>query len=211
MTSPTLGLVRRRLVGMSGTDVIEVVDAITAAGSKCVLAGGWGVDALSGRRTRRHADLDLAVDDGSELPAAAAGAALVALGFGFVRSDRVDDAFFGHRELYEDRRGRLVDLHAAHIGPDTDRADPSGVRVLGAASVSTGTIDGRTVACLSVSAQLASHAGYDQRRVDRRDRRLLERLRHRDDGAPAPGAARSGTVSSQGEGRGDAPPSVSVV
>jgi lincosamide nucleotidyltransferase A/C/D/E len=43
-------------------DVIQVLDALDAAGVRHWVAGGWGIAALVGRQTRQHRDLDLAVD-----------------------------------------------------------------------------------------------------------------------------------------------------
>ena len=51
-------------------DVVEILSDLRAAGCRVWVAGGWGVDALVGRQTRPHRDLDLAVDDepGHPLP-----------------------------------------------------------------------------------------------------------------------------------------------
>lgn len=195
---------------MTGRDVVEVVVALRSAGSTCVLAGGWGVDALVGRRTRRHADLDLAVDDGSPAPATAAGRALEAIGFGLVRCDVLPGAYFADRRLYEDRWGRLVDLHPAHVGLGDDRAALPGVPVLDGGSVVTGTVGGRPVACLSAGEQSASRRGYPPRDVDRRDLRLLGVLARPRPGSPLPAGDRSGHRPPEREGGGDVPPSLSL-
>src|SRR5260370_34664348 len=47
---------------MTESDVIEVLDALAHAGVGACVDGGWGVDALVGRTTRNHYDLDLALD-----------------------------------------------------------------------------------------------------------------------------------------------------
>ncbi|MGZ4382041.1 MAG: nucleotidyltransferase domain-containing protein, partial [Gaiellaceae bacterium] len=44
---------------MRATDVLEVLAALGEAGVRASLEGGWGVDALVGRQTREHEDLDL--------------------------------------------------------------------------------------------------------------------------------------------------------
>ena len=43
-------------------DLLAVTTALHRAGIAHWVAGGWGVDALVGRQTRPHRDLDLAVD-----------------------------------------------------------------------------------------------------------------------------------------------------
>jgi lincosamide nucleotidyltransferase A/C/D/E len=42
-------------------DVIEIVERLSAAGIRTWICGGWGIDALLGRRTRPHKDLDILV------------------------------------------------------------------------------------------------------------------------------------------------------
>jgi lincosamide nucleotidyltransferase A/C/D/E len=49
-------------MAMPADAVVAVVDALRGAGVDATIAGGWAVDALLGRMTREHDDLDLAVD-----------------------------------------------------------------------------------------------------------------------------------------------------
>ena len=46
--------------------VLEVLTALEDAPCRAWIAGGWGVDALAGRQTREHRDLDLAIDAADE-------------------------------------------------------------------------------------------------------------------------------------------------
>ncbi|HXQ54917.1 MAG TPA: amino acid transporter, partial [Actinomycetes bacterium] len=46
---------------MTATDVLGVLSRLEAAGLTAWVDGGWGVDALLGRQTREHEDLDLVV------------------------------------------------------------------------------------------------------------------------------------------------------
>lgn len=135
------------------------------------------MDALAGRRTRRHVDLDLAVDDGSADPSASAARALAASGFALVRDEEVPGAYFLRRLLFEDRRGRLVDLHPAFLGR-ADETTPSEDHVvrISADLLGTGQVGARELACLSGPCQLALHRAYQQRARDRADLSLLERL-----------------------------------
>jgi aminoglycoside-2''-adenylyltransferase len=43
-------------------DVIEVLETLDRRGIHVWIDGGWGVDALIGKQTREHLDLELAVD-----------------------------------------------------------------------------------------------------------------------------------------------------
>jgi Aminoglycoside-2''-adenylyltransferase len=48
---------------MKSVDVIEVYKTLTDLGIRVWIDGGWGVDALLGRQTRSHKDLDIAIED----------------------------------------------------------------------------------------------------------------------------------------------------
>src|SRR5947209_7146645 len=52
--------------GMNATEVHAVLNLLAGADCPAWVAGGWGVDALVGRQTRPHRDLDLIVDGGRE-------------------------------------------------------------------------------------------------------------------------------------------------
>jgi lincosamide nucleotidyltransferase A/C/D/E len=52
--------------------VVEVLEVLERAECRSWVAGGWGVDALVGRQTREHRDLDLAIDAEQEAFAVAA-------------------------------------------------------------------------------------------------------------------------------------------
>lgn len=46
-------------LGMDLSEILTVVAAFSAAGCRFWLEGGWGVDALVGRQTRAHRDVDI--------------------------------------------------------------------------------------------------------------------------------------------------------
>ena len=155
---------------MRAIDVLAVLDALARAGCTAWVGGGWGVDALAGRQTRAHRDLDLAVPADREVEALEA---LAALGFA-VETDwrpvRVELAAPGERcvDLHPVvfdaiGHGRQADLDGGHFDY------PPGC-------FTTGTIAGGTVACLSVSQQVRFHAGYEPRAHDRHDLALLHHL-----------------------------------
>jgi 2'-5' RNA ligase len=146
---------------MLAETVLRVVDELEAAGVECWVSGGWGVDALAGRLTRTHRDLDLIVD------ARDMGRALDALGgLGYREWYRVDsDAPLFSRVVVHDHElaGRAVDLHPFELPDERVR-------------FATGTIAGRRVGCLSLMSQLAAHSKYKKRWYDRADLSLLRRL-----------------------------------
>jgi hypothetical protein len=65
---PIVRRVHERLFVMRSGDVVRVMSTLASAGVAAWVAGGWGTDALLGRQTRLHQDLDLVVDsqDGAE-------------------------------------------------------------------------------------------------------------------------------------------------
>jgi lincosamide nucleotidyltransferase A/C/D/E len=120
------------------------------------LDGGWGVDALLGRQTRRHADLDIIV------ASADSGRLVEALrqqGFDdIITDDRCERNFvMGHPEH------GLVDFHVVERSPDGSGVyAPREVEWEISASEldGTGHIAGRPVRCMSPEYQIRSHAGY---------------------------------------------------
>jgi hypothetical protein len=59
-------LTDRASQSMGLREVLGVLGDLAEAGCAVWVAGGWGVDALAGRQTRLHRDLDLAVDARNE-------------------------------------------------------------------------------------------------------------------------------------------------
>lgn len=156
---------------MDSHAVLFVLDRLADAGCSVWVGGGWGVDALIGRETRPHRDLDLAVDATNETTAVAV---LQSMGFAIDtdwRPVRVELVASGRQ---------WVDLH-----PVTFREDGTGIQpnVEGGQFVYppdcfvSGVIGGRRVPCLSVDQQIAFHSGYEPRAKDRADLNMLHSLR----------------------------------
>ena len=49
-------------------EVLAVLQALNASGCRYWLEGGWGVDALAGRQTRTHRDVDIDFDAACKAP-----------------------------------------------------------------------------------------------------------------------------------------------
>jgi lincosamide nucleotidyltransferase A/C/D/E len=86
-------------------DVLSVVHCLQERGLELRLDGGWGVDALFGRQTRKHGDLDLVVAQADVNPAEQA---LHSLGYGH---DASADPGLPARFVLVDEGGHQVDLH----------------------------------------------------------------------------------------------------
>lgn len=154
---------------MTGEDVLEILAALD--GTDVRVAGGWGVDALAGRQTRPHEDLDLLHREEQEPQVLAA---LARLGFAETLSWRPA------RFVVTDPSGREIDLHplrfAADGSAEQSSLTPGEPFRYPARCFVTGTILGITVPCLSAEQQLHFHQGYEPRERDLHDLALLRQL-----------------------------------
>jgi len=150
--------------------VLAVLASLEAAGCSVWVGGGWGVDALVGRQTRPHRDLDLAVDARHE---SAALGALQSRGY------RLETDWRPVRvELVAPGRG-WVDLHPVAFGADGHGRQAGldgGHFDYPPDGFGEGVIAGQRVRCLSVEQQQRFHDGYHPRDIDRHDLALLRRL-----------------------------------
>jgi lincosamide nucleotidyltransferase A/C/D/E len=145
--------------------VHAVLDAVLDAVPDAVIDGGWGIDALVGRQTREHDDLDLVI---ASTGADAAVAALVPLGFADLTDERPT------RLVVSRSDGCHVDLHLVeHASTGTTQHLPGDRRFTYFLDDTSGVIDGRSVRCLSPEMQLLTHAGYEPDDDDRADVALV--------------------------------------
>jgi lincosamide nucleotidyltransferase A/C/D/E len=150
-------------------EVVRVLGALSAASCPAWVAGGWGVDALVGKQTRPHRDLDLAVR-AEQLDEVLA--ATTALGYA-VATDWLPV------RLEVGSSVGWVDLHPVVFDDNGDGRQDNGEGDYfryPAAGFVTGTLDGRPVPCLSAALQLEVHSGYEPREVDLLDIALLREL-----------------------------------
>lgn len=144
-----------------------LLDEFAAHRLRVWVAGGWAVDAVTGRQTRPHGDLDLAVD-------AAQQSDLLGLldRLGFVTT--VD--WLPVRAELTAPDGRKVDVHPVAFRPDGSgvQAGLDGMTFEYAADgFAQGVLGARPVPCLSVAQQLRFREGYPLREVDHHDIALL--------------------------------------
>jgi lincosamide nucleotidyltransferase A/C/D/E len=146
---------------------LEILDTLRSHGVPASVDGGWGVDALVGRQTRPHGDLDLVVALGD---VDAIRSALHPFGFSIAEDHRPV------RFVMRDDTGSQLDFHTVSFdeqgggvqpqpGGGTFRYPPEGfVR---------GQIDGRDVPCISAEVQVLCHLGYEPTSKDAHDVLLL--------------------------------------
>ena len=155
--------------GMHADEVIAVVDWLEQHGAVHVITGGWAVDALVGRATRRHRDLDVIVEAGAcdQLSQWLRG-----------RGYQVVVDWLPIR--VELRRGRCgVDLHPMEVDGRGDGVQAGfGTQVFEhrAADRTRGRIGGRRVVVATAARLMELHQGYEPRPEDLHDIALLRRL-----------------------------------
>ena len=150
-------------------EVERVLDRLDQEAIRYWVLGGWGVDALVGRQTRQHRDLDLAID---EAQWDAGLDALAALGYA-VETDwwpiRVElSAPHGWADLHPVRFAESGD--GVQAGPDGTTYDYPKEHLV------VGLLDGRTVRCVSATWQHRVHSGYAPRPQDLHDLTVLATL-----------------------------------
>jgi lincosamide nucleotidyltransferase A/C/D/E len=150
----------------TGADaLLEVADTLEAAHVRYWFAGGWGVDALLGRQTRPHRDLDVVIDE-FESNEPRARQALEAIGYRHVKFDE-GGIWMPLRSTLDDDAGHKVEL----MGIDWPRLTSEMRAREGSATApfdghvsgvfTAGTVNGRKVPCLSAPVQRLFHTGFD--------------------------------------------------
>ena len=149
---------------MKVTDVLWVLNALEAQQVPCCIAGGWGVDALLGRQSRSHDDLDIVVDN-YEDEVKRAIATLEPLGFRLV-SEKEQRAWMPRLSVLDDGAGHRVELVslnwsilAREFGPPG--SDGSAHEAFEHHVFTEGTLGDRRVPCLSAEVQLLYHIGFE--------------------------------------------------
>lgn len=160
--------------GLTAAEVLRVLAALDANGHRTWVAGGWGVDALLGRQTRVHRDLDLAVDV-TDVSIDHAIDVLYGIGYQIEtdwRPARIELAGVGQRwvDLHPvafDKKGTGWQANVGDLPPFRYPPD----------ALVRGFVGGVRVRCLSVEQQLLFHTGYGPRPQDLADLTLLRQLR----------------------------------
>ncbi len=142
---------------MTANDVLEIVRLFNQNHIDVHIDGGWGVDALLGEQTRRHADLDIAVQ---HKDVAQIRAMLEAQGYEEVPRDDSWECNF----VLGDQQGHQVDIHSYTF-------DAAGNHVYGvayplASLTGRGSVNGHPVNCIAPEWLVKFHTGY---RLDEND------------------------------------------
>lgn len=154
---------------MPAGEVVRIVDWLESAGVIYQVNGGWGVDALVGRQTRPHRDLDIFLDAAREDDF---------LAWLFSRGCRMVEDWRPVRSEVVCHRGR-VDVHPMMIDEAGDgfQKGLSGETYVHAARDRVcGWIGGRPVIVASAARSRELRMGYPARDVDRHDLDQLDNM-----------------------------------
>ena len=133
-------------------DAIDLINLAESLGITVFLDGGWGVDALLGRQTREHQDIDLFVE---ETQAARFIRALHQQGF----KERTEAYSTPQHIVFADADGRTVDLHLFTYTSDGEIVFEGETYPADTFS-GEGCIGEKKVSCIPPQAQVAFHTGY---------------------------------------------------
>jgi lincosamide nucleotidyltransferase A/C/D/E len=153
---------------MTGLDVVEIIDVLERVGVAVWLDGGWAVDALIGKQTREHEDLDVvvALDDVERIKQALGKEGFV------VAEDELPTRF-----VLKDPTGRQIDFHTVTFdsegGGIQKLQNGNSYRYPPQGFTGTGTVNGRNIKCLSADVQAECRYGYQPDDKDLHDMRLL--------------------------------------
>jgi lincosamide nucleotidyltransferase A/C/D/E len=145
---------------MTVHDAIEIVQLFNQHYIEFYIDGGWGVDALLGKQTRPHADLDIAIQHKDALQVRTL---LEARGYSDLpRTDSSDFNF-----ILGDNQGHQIDIH-------TYTFDAGGNYIYGIpypleSLTGTGSVDGYLVKCISPEWVVKFHTAYQFDEDDYRD------------------------------------------
>lgn len=150
---------------MIASDVVSLYTELENLGITVWIDGGWGVDALLVEQTRPHQDLDIAVQ---QKDVAKVRHLLEIRGYKDIKLEEARPWNF----VLGDEQGREIDFHVIVID---DRENglygptEKGETYPAASLTGTGSINGRTVRCISPEWTVKFHSGYQLKEKDFRD------------------------------------------
>jgi lincosamide nucleotidyltransferase A/C/D/E len=145
---------------MKAEDVIELLDLLEQEGIGVVVDGGWGVDALLGRQTRAHDDLDIAIEHKDVVKLQRL---LEPKGFREIPQLNSSDFNF----LITNPVGQKVDLHCYVLDPRGQCT--YGISCPAESLTGMGSIGSRVVKCISPAWVVKFHTRYEPDENEFRD------------------------------------------
>lgn len=143
---------------MNLENVLDFYAQIEKCGIKIWIDGGWGVDALIGRQTRSHGDLDIAIQLKDMQKARRL---LVEQGYKEIKRDNEWNFVMG------DKKGHEIDFHV-FVFDDYEHV-VEGIKYPDGSLTGVGVIGGCEVNCISPEHMVKFHTGYKLRENDFKD------------------------------------------
>jgi lincosamide nucleotidyltransferase A/C/D/E len=150
---------------MKSPDVLDLYNMLQKLRIPIWIDGGWGVDALLGKETRIHKDLDIAIE---QKHITRFRALMEARGYREIRLDIARP----HNFVLGDDQGHEVDVHVIvldHQGNGIYGPAANGEMYPAASLTGSGTIDGQKVTCISPEWAIKFHSGYELKAEDFED------------------------------------------
>jgi len=150
---------------MTSEGLLKLYSGLCGLGIQIWVDGGWGVDALLGKQTRLHKDLDIAIQEKD-----------LSKFRWFLEFQRYKDIKLEETKPWNfvlgDDKGHEIDAHVIVL-------DDQGNGIYGPAEngqmyptdslTGSGTIDGRPVKCISPDWMVRFHSGYELKEKDFQD------------------------------------------
>jgi lincosamide nucleotidyltransferase A/C/D/E len=150
---------------MIAVDVVSIYAELENLGIRIWIDGGWCVDALLGEETRPHTDLDITIQ---QIDVSKLRHFLQTRGFKEIKLEEARPWNF----VLGDESGREIDVHVIVIdaaGNGVYGPVENGETYPAASLTGTGSINGRSVRCISPEWTVKFHSGYTLREKDFRD------------------------------------------
>lgn len=154
---------------MTSEYVVNFYEKLENLGIEIWIDGGWGVDALIGKQTRPHKDLDIVIQR-KEIPRLRG--LLEGQGYKEIRCGDAKPWNF----VLGDENGHEIDIHAIVFdGQGNGLYGPieNGAMYPAASLTGLGNIHGKAVRCISPEWALKFHTGYELKEKDFQDVSVL--------------------------------------
>ncbi len=142
---------------MNSQDVLKIYDHLLKNDVEVWIDGGWCVDALLGKQTREHPDLDIAVDHKNS-----AKIKKVLSDLGFKDDPRNDTTDWNY--AMRDKNGQLIDIHVFEY--DSKGNNVYGIEYPNGSLTGTGKIGGSKVKCLAAKYMFKFKTAYSPKQKD---------------------------------------------
>lgn len=149
---------------MNDKEVINWYNCFMSAGINVWIDGGWCVDALLGRQTREHPDMDIAIERKNNTSVRD-----ILKSLDFEEEERGDSSEWNYVMKHSD--GRKIDIHVFEF--DENKNNIYGIEYPYESLQGKGTISGQKVSCISPEWMFKFKTSYEPIEKDIKDVQAL--------------------------------------